>query len=65
MLDYIFEQVDNVHFHVGEYNLRSQRAVSKLGAAFLGKHILTIDGVESLEMLYLLTKDAWLERRKA
>lgn len=32
MLDYIFQFVDKVHFHVGKDNLRSQKAMEKLGA---------------------------------
>lgn len=32
MMDYIFQQVDKVYFHVGSTNLRSQMALSKIGA---------------------------------
>jgi N-acetyltransferase len=32
MLDYIFRFVDVVKFHVGEHNLRSQKAIERLGA---------------------------------
>ncbi|MCK7555722.1 GNAT family N-acetyltransferase [Chitinophaga sedimenti] len=32
MLDYIFQYVDIVYFHIGEHNLRSQIAISRLGA---------------------------------
>ena len=32
MLDYIFQFVDKVHFHVGKDNIRSQKAMEKLGA---------------------------------
>ncbi|QIY83435.1 GNAT family N-acetyltransferase [Chryseobacterium sp. NEB161] len=32
MLDYIFQFVDKVNFHVGKDNLRSQKAMEKLGA---------------------------------
>lgn len=33
MLDHAFTQVERVHFHVGEHNMRSQKAMAKLGAA--------------------------------
>ena len=32
MLDYIFHYVDKVNFHVGKDNIRSQKAMEKLGA---------------------------------
>ncbi|WP_312194842.1 GNAT family N-acetyltransferase [Epilithonimonas vandammei] len=32
MLDYIFQFVDKVNFHVGKDNIRSQKAMGKLGA---------------------------------
>jgi len=32
MLDYIFQFVDKVNFHVGKDNVRSQKAMEKLGA---------------------------------
>lgn len=32
MLDYIFQFVDKVYFHVGKDNIRSQKAMEKLGA---------------------------------
>lgn len=32
MLDYIFQFVDKVNFHVGKENIRSQKAMEKLGA---------------------------------
>jgi RimJ/RimL family protein N-acetyltransferase len=38
MLDYAFEQGDEVVFHVGDINIRSQKAVMKLGA-ILESHI--------------------------
>lgn len=36
MLDHAFEYVDTVVFRVGEHNIRSQRAVEKLGATRTG-----------------------------
>lgn len=32
LIDYAFEKVDSILFHVGEENIRSQKAVLKLGA---------------------------------
>ncbi|MFN3752637.1 GNAT family N-acetyltransferase [Flavobacterium sp.] len=32
MLDYAFQQVDKVYFHIGAFNIRSQKAIEKIGA---------------------------------
>lgn len=37
MLDYIFQFVDKVNFHVGAENIRSQKAMEKLGAVKKGE----------------------------
>lgn len=39
MLDYAFRFVDKVHFHIGIYSLRSQKAVARLGALKTGEII--------------------------
>jgi RimJ/RimL family protein N-acetyltransferase len=36
LIDYAFQQVDTIVFHIGETNIRSQKAVSKIGAAKVG-----------------------------
>jgi N-acetyltransferase len=36
MLDYIFQYVEKVIFHVGEKNIRSQKAMLKLGGKLVG-----------------------------
>lgn len=54
MIDYAFNHVDNVVFHVGTHNMRSCKAVEKLGA-----HILSdIDE----NVTYNLSKNDWLAR---
>lgn len=37
MIDYAFQFVDSIEFHVGETNFRSQKAVEKLGALKIGE----------------------------
>lgn len=32
MLDYAFQFVDKVYFHIGAFNIRSQKAIEKIGA---------------------------------
>mgnify|MGYP006173148903 FL=1 len=37
MMNYAFQFVENIHFHVGETNFRSQKAVEKLDAIKIGE----------------------------
>jgi N-acetyltransferase len=41
MIDHAFQFLDNILFYIDENNLRSQRAVEKMG----GKRITALDGV--------------------
>ena len=41
MLDYAFQFVDQVIFHVGVNNLRSQKSMIKIGARLIGKEMKT------------------------
>lgn len=41
MLEYAFGFVERVKFQVGENNLRSQKALQKIGAVFVGEIVLT------------------------
>ncbi len=55
MLNYAFEHVNTVLFHVGETNFRSQKAVQKLGAIKIGE--VATDNKISFE--YSLSKNDW------
>lgn len=55
MLDYIFKVVTSVLFHIGPYNIRSQKAVLKLGAQKIEDTALNKDGEE--RFVYRLTKE--------
>ena len=64
MLDYAFQFVDNVLFYIDENNLRSQRAVEKLG----GKRTALLDGVPlevrpNAAVIYHITKSSWIVNR--
>lgn len=56
MLAHAFQHVDSVVFHVGPHNLRSQRAVGKLGARFEGVEDVLVAGVMSPRNVYRLDK---------
>ena len=64
MLDYAFQFVDNVLFYIDENNLRSQRAVEKLG----GKRTALLDVVPlevrpNAAVIYHITKSSWIVNR--
>lgn len=57
MLDYIFQFVETVYFHVGKDNIRSRTAMEKLGAENLGEHEVAYFGEPSrLNILYRIQK---------
>lgn len=61
LLDHAFKFVDRVVFLVGPDNIRSQRAVEKIGGTRAGTRV--IDGRESL--LFVLTAEAFRQREAA
>jgi RimJ/RimL family protein N-acetyltransferase len=64
MMDYAFQFVDNILFYIGDKNLRSQRAVEKIG----GERISTLDGVilerrSDASVIYSITKKSWRKKQ--
>lgn len=61
MLDYIFQFVDKVIFHVGKDNLRSRIAMDKLGAEFIKEENVAYFGEPSrINAVYEIQKSNWL-----
>ncbi|MCX8472450.1 MAG: GNAT family N-acetyltransferase [Sediminibacterium sp.] len=61
MLDYIFQFVSIVCFHIGAENVRSQKAIIKLGTTKIDEQQVTYYGEQSkLNYVYRLTKEDWL-----
>jgi len=56
MVDYAFQHVDSVLFHVGSENFRSQKAVLKLGAEKINDLTIKVNGVEVPYYEYELKK---------
>ena len=57
MLDHAFKFVDNVFFLVGPNNLRSRRALEKIGARFSGKReMASVDGKMTDLVVYEISK---------
>jgi RimJ/RimL family protein N-acetyltransferase len=62
MLDYIFQFVVSVNFHVGNENFRSQKAMGKLGAQNMGELNVAYFGEESrTNILYRIKKEDWVK----
>ena len=57
MLEYIFQFVETVYFHVGKDNIRSRTAMERLGAENLGEHEVAYFGEPSrINILYQIQK---------
>jgi RimJ/RimL family protein N-acetyltransferase len=60
MLDHAFQFVNRVLFVVGEKNLRSQKALEKIGARFLKKkHLPARDGSLAPNLVFAITRSCW------
>lgn len=60
MLDYIFQFVDLVKFHVGAENHRSRKAMEKLGAEFMGEVTVAYQGEpEKKNVEFWIKKENW------
>lgn len=58
MLDYAFQYVNAVHFHVAKSNFRSQKAMIKLGGKIIG-YSTSNHGIEG-NPIYEIKKSNWL-----
>lgn len=64
MLDYIFNYVSKVYFHIGEKNIRSQKAIVKLGAIKVGEQEVTYFGEKPMQnFVYELTNENWRTKK--
>jgi len=60
MLDYAFEHIDKVYFHIGAFNIRSQKAIEKIGAVKVDEFEVEYYGEDSkLNFVYLMEKSQW------
>lgn len=63
MLDHAFRFVEDVFFHVGENNIRSQKAMEKLGAEKVGKIEKQYYGErKNVNFLYKINVRSWRTR---
>jgi RimJ/RimL family protein N-acetyltransferase len=59
MLDHAFKLVEAVLFHIGENNIRSQKAIVKLGARKIGE----LKRENSISFVYEIDKNTWIDIR--
>lgn len=61
MLDYAFQFVSKVYFHIGASNIRSQIAIGRLGASKVSEHEVRYYGeAPKLNFVYKIDKQQWL-----
>lgn len=59
MLDYAFQFVSKVYFHIGAFNIRSQIAIGRLGAEKVGEQMITYPGQsQKPNFLYVIDKNS-------
>jgi N-acetyltransferase len=60
MLNYIFQFVSTVYFHIGANNVRSQIAITRIGATKSGEEEIAYFGeLPKSNFIYSLTKEEW------
>ncbi|WP_160138746.1 GNAT family N-acetyltransferase [Chryseobacterium sp. c4a] len=61
MLDYIFQYVDKVHFHIGKENFRSQKALEKLGGIKIAEEEVAYFAEPTrTNFVYEIKKEDWV-----
>ena len=59
LIDYAFQFVDSIFFHIGAKNFRSQAAIKKIGAVKVREYIVEINGQPSPHFEYVMQKQNW------
>ena len=63
MLDHAFQYVESVFFHIGALNIRSQKAIEKLGAKKVDEVNMAYYGeLNNLNFIYRIDKADWTKR---
>ncbi|SIR33799.1 GNAT family N-acetyltransferase [Pontibacter lucknowensis] len=65
LLDYLFQHVTEVYFHIGANNIRSQIAIGRLGAEKVSEQQVAYFGeLPKLNYVYKIAKEDWLVRKQ-
>lgn len=65
MLVHIFKHADLVWFHVGQSNIRSRRAVERLGAVLSHEEEQALDGASYTQLYFQLGAQSYRDRQRA
>lgn len=66
MLEHAFRCVDRVIFHVGAVNLRSRKAMQKLGGVLIGEVAMSYHGEQSSpNVIYKIDAADWVRATRA
>lgn len=66
MMDYAFQYVDKVIYHIGANNMRSRKAMEKLGGKLVGSESIAYYGEKANEnCVYQINKEDWTRLREA
>lgn len=60
LMDYAFQFVDSIYFHIGWKNIRSQKAIANIGATKVREVDIDYYGRKLLHFEYVVTKQEWL-----
>ena len=62
LINYVFaNNIDTVQFHIGKYNIRSQKAIAKIGATLIGEIEMPYFGEPTRpNFIYEVNKSSWL-----
>jgi len=64
MLDYLFQYVSKVKFHIGSENIRSQIAISRVGAKKVAEEEVAYFGEKpKLNFVYQINKEDWKRQK--
>lgn len=62
MLQHAFSVMNEVHFHIGAGNIRSQKAIERLGAVKIGEEEIAYYGEKTnLNFIYRIAKGDWVK----
>lgn len=65
MIDHAFKFVDDVYFHIGAENVRSQKAIERVGAMKEGEEDIAYYGEKpQLNFIYKISKSNWQAKNK-
>lgn len=60
LINYAFKFVDNIYFHIGATNIRSQKAIGKIGAVKTNEIFFESNGRSLPYFEYLISKQSWI-----